>query len=161
MLVIGCGEGTVPQIAERAGAERVDHVDLDAECVRLCAEHLPYGYDLDELRRAERGEGAIQLHYGDGLAFVEQARRAGVGYDVVVLDLPEEQEDDPDAHNRYLRESVLERCRDALEPGGVLSTHVSRPHLSAPTADLPYRPGTFDDRTLLRSWNLPLALREG
>ncbi len=211
VLVIGCGEGVVPRLAERAGAERVDHVDLDAECVRLCAEHLPYGYDLDELRRAERGAGAIQLHYDDGLAFLERAWRAGTRYDVVVLDLPEEPAEGEDG--RYLRDSVLGLCRAALEPGGVVSTHVSRPHLSVPTAnsasslarpwrefgnafgtrvyfrsdeqpwaaimlgrpdvvdrpvevmrrsiaDLPYRPRTMDDRTLLRAHRLPLALRD-
>lgn len=134
VLVIGCGEGVVPQIAERAGAERVDHVDLDPECVRLCAEHLPYGYDLEQLRRAERGEGAVRLRYGDGLAFLERARRAGARYDVIVLDLPEEPEDPADEHDRYLRGPVLQRCRSALAPGGVVSTHVSRPHLSVPTA---------------------------
>ena len=135
VLVIGCGEGTVPLIAEQAGVESIDHVDLDPECVRLCTEHLPYGFDVDDLRRAEQGAGAIRLYYDDGLTFLDQARRAGSRYDVIVLDLPEESEDATSEQDVYLRHSVLERCRAVLEPGGVVSTHVSRPYLSVPTSD--------------------------
>lgn len=130
VLVIGCSEGTVAQIAAQCGARRVDHVDLDPECVRICAEHLPYGFTTEEVLRAERGEGPVKLHYEDGFEFVRRAADGGQGYDVIVLDLPEEPEDERGA---YLQCEFLARCRDLLAPGGVLSTHVSRPHLSAPT----------------------------
>ena len=36
-----------------AGAHLVDHVDIDRECVRACARHLPYGYTPAELDAAE------------------------------------------------------------------------------------------------------------
>ena len=49
VLVIGSGEGVVSQLAVAAGATQVDHVDIDRKAVRLCAEHLPYGYTMDEL----------------------------------------------------------------------------------------------------------------
>ncbi len=53
VLVIGSGEGVVSQLAVSAGATHVDHVDIDREAVRVSAQHLPYGYTMDELRRAE------------------------------------------------------------------------------------------------------------
>lgn len=130
VLVIGCSEGTVPQIAAQSGVERVDHVDLDPECVRICAEHLPYGFTPDEVRMAEAGSGAVKLHYEDGFEFIRRGVREGATYDVVVLDLPEEPEDESFA---YLQRDFLVECRELLAPGGVLSTHVSRPYLSVPT----------------------------
>lgn len=135
VLVIGCGEGTVCQIAVAAGAEHVDHVDIDPDCVWACARYLPYGYTADEVRAAERGEGAIRLHYADGGQFVLDTIRSGGRYDVIVLDLPEEQEDSGAGHNALYGSEFLATCRELLAPGGVLSTHVSRPYLSLPTAD--------------------------
>ena len=136
VLVIGCSEGTVPQIAAQAGAERVDHVDIDRECVRLCAEHLPYGFGIEEVREAERGDGPICLHYADGADFVRDSLRKGSRYDVIVLDLPEEHEDDSGAsHNALYTREFLALCRDLLVPGGVVSTHVSRSYLSLPAQD--------------------------
>lgn len=130
VLVIGCSEGTVLQIAAQSGVEQVDHVDLDPECVRICAEHLPYGFTPEEVRMAESGAGPVRLHYEDGFAFIRRGVREGATYDVVVLDLPEEPEDDSFA---YLQRDFLAQCRELLAPGGVLSTHVSRQHLSLPT----------------------------
>jgi spermidine synthase len=135
VLVIGCGEGTVSQIAVQAGAARVDHVDIDSGCVWACARHLPYGYDADEVRSAERGAGAVRLRYADGGQFVLDALRSGTRYDVIVLDLPEEQEGTDAGHNALYEREFLTSCRDLLAPGGVVSTHVSRPYLSLPTAD--------------------------
>jgi spermidine synthase len=135
VLVIGCGEGTVCRIAVEAGAEHVDHVDIDQECVWACARHLPYGYDLDQVAAAERGDGAIRLHYADGGQFVLDALRSGTRYDVVVLDLPEEQDGSETGHNALYGTRFLACCRDLLEPGGVVATHVSRPYLSLPAAD--------------------------
>jgi spermidine synthase len=92
VLVVGSSEGVVSQLAVAAGAAVVDHVDIDRECVRRCAELLPYGYSVAELAAAEqaaagRGDGPVRMHYADGWDFVH----ASVGgYDVVVVDLPDE-----------------------------------------------------------------------
>ncbi|BCI92607.1 hypothetical protein NIIDMKKI_78130 [Mycobacterium kansasii] len=85
VLVISSGEGVVSQLAVAAGATHVDHVDIDRDAVRLCAEHLPYGYTVSELHRAESGLGPITVHYRDGWEFVERSTQA---YDIVVVDLP-------------------------------------------------------------------------
>nr|WP_245645501.1 spermidine synthase [Pseudonocardia acaciae] len=119
VLVIGSSEGVVSEIAVAAGARRVDHVDIDAECVRACARYLPYGYTLDTLEAAERGSGHIAVHYADGWEFLSGAAH---DYDVVVVDLPDERPDDPAAqHNRLYGTDFLRRAASVLRPGGVLT----------------------------------------
>jgi spermidine synthase len=106
VLVIGSGEGVVSQLAVAAGATRVDHVDIDSEAVRLCAEHLPYGYSTTQLRRAEDGVGPITVHYRDGCRFVEETTTS---YDIVVIDGPDERTD-PVQHNRLYGGDFLAQC---------------------------------------------------
>jgi len=132
VLVIGSGEGVVSQLAVAAGAARVDHVDIDRQSVRLCAQYLPYGYTVDELHRAEQGLGPVALHYGDGADFV--ARATG-SYDVVVVDLPDERCDGVQ-HNRLYELEFLKRCRDI---GGVVVGQAGCPTL-------------WRNDTLHRSW---------
>jgi diaminopimelate decarboxylase/spermidine synthase len=108
VLVIGSGEGVVSQLAVAAGATQVDHVDIDREAVRLCAEHLPYGYTTSELLTAERGLGPITVHYRDGWSFVNESSTL---YDVVVVDLPDERTE-PVQHNRLYGADFLRRCRN-------------------------------------------------
>lgn len=122
VLIIGSGEGVVSQLAVCAGATRVDHVDIDREFVRLCAKHLPYGYALDELRRAEEGLGPVTVHYGDGWEFVDRTTES---YDVVVVDLPDERIE-PAQHNRLYGVDFLKRCRDI---GGVVVSQAGCPTL--------------------------------
>lgn len=108
VLIIGSGEGVVSQLAVAAGATHVDHVDIDRDAVRLCAQHLPYGYTIDELARAEKGLGPVRVHYCDGWEFVH---RAASSYDIVVIDLPDERTDSAQ-HNRLYETAFLQRCRD-------------------------------------------------
>ena len=125
VLVIGSSEGVVSQLAVAAGAERVDHVDIDTECVRACARLLPYGYTDAELALAERGEGPVTMHYADGWAYLQGAARK---YDVVVVDLPDERPEDPAAqHNRLYRVEFLRLASTVLAPGGVLVGQVGCP----------------------------------
>ena len=107
VLVIGSGEGVVTQLALLAGATHVDHVDIDREAVRLCAQHLPYGYSMDELHSAEEAFGPITMHYCDGWEFVN---RCTLTYDIVVVDLPDERTATAQ-HNRLYELDFLKRCR--------------------------------------------------
>lgn len=107
VLIVGSGEGVVSQLAVAAGATHVDHVDIDRDAVRLCAEHLPYGYSPDELRRAEEGLGPITMHYRDGWDFVD---RSTSSYDIVIVDLPDERSE-PAQHNRLYGSEFLQKCR--------------------------------------------------
>jgi spermidine synthase len=127
VLVIGSSEGVVSQLAVAAGARVVDHVDIDPDCVRACAEHLPYGYSPGELAAAERHAGPIRVHYGDGLAFVAEAADR---YDVVVVDLPDERPDEPGAQlNRLYSAAFLSRCAELLTEGGVVVSQAGSPAL--------------------------------
>ncbi|PRX51178.1 spermidine synthase [Prauserella shujinwangii] len=126
VLVIGSSEGVVSQLAVAEGAELVDHVDIDDVTVRACAEHLPYGYSPAELAEAERGEGRIRVHYRDGWEFLAEATP---GYDVVVIDLPDENSDPAAQHNRLYGKEFLRRCAGLLAPGGVVVCQAGCPTL--------------------------------
>lgn len=118
VLVIGSSEGVVCQIAVAAGASFVDHVDIDAQAVKLCAEHLPYGYTPAGLAIADRGSSSIRMHYTDGWEFV---RSAPGGYDIVLVDLPDEQDGTDAQHNRLYAAEFLQLCKGLLTPGGVVA----------------------------------------
>ena len=136
VLVVGSSEGVISKMAVAAGVSQVDHVDIDADAVRLCAKYLPYGYTEDELAEAERGEGAVRVRYVDGHRFVADAAPV---YDIVLVDLPDEHEDSDAQHNRLYGTEFLSLCRDALAPGGVVAYQAGCPTM--------WRNGT-----LVRSW---------
>ncbi|MGO4612770.1 adenosylmethionine decarboxylase [Nocardia sp. 2YAB30] len=119
VLIIGSGEGVASQMSVAAGAEHVDHVDIDQLEVELCAEYLPYGYTSADLAAAVEGEGPITVHYADGWDFLAGAAESGTRYDVIVIDLPDERVEDAQ-HNRLYEAEFLSRCRALLAPGGVL-----------------------------------------
>jgi spermidine synthase len=127
VLVVGSSEGVVCQIAAEFGASHVDHVDIDQQAVRLCARHLPYGYTESELDSAERGDGPVTVRYEEGYEFVRQARDR---YDVVLVDLPDERENDETAqHNRLYGAEFMAMCRDITTPGGVVVNQAGCPTL--------------------------------
>ncbi|MFC4083784.1 spermine/spermidine synthase domain-containing protein [Amycolatopsis samaneae] len=139
VLVIGSSEGVVCELALAAGAELVDHVDIDEQAVRACAEHLPYGYTPAELDRAERGEGPVRVHYRDGWEFLAEASERGERYDVVVIDLPDENADPDAQHNRLYGTDFLTRCAGLLAEGGVVTSQAGCPTM-------------WRNETLLASW---------
>jgi spermidine synthase len=131
VLVVGSSEGVVSQLAVAAGATRVDHVDIDSECVRRCAELLPYGYTADELAAAEAGDGPVRVHFADGWRFLADAAARGDRWDVVIVDLPDEPVEitDPAQHARLYGVEFLHRCVEVLAPGGVVCSQAGCPTL--------------------------------
>lgn len=132
VLVVGSSEGVISQIAVAAGASHVDHVDVDRTTVRLCAAHLPYGYTEPELDAAEHGTGPVRTHYADGWLFVSQVAESSDTrdhYDVIVIDLPDEREDEAAQHNRLYSAEFLTLCRSVLRPGGVVASQAGCPTL--------------------------------
>jgi spermidine synthase len=136
VLVVGSSEGVVCRIAVEAGASVVDHVDIDAQAVRLCAEHLPYGYSAADLADAERGNGPIRVHYADGWEFIRDCTEK---YDIVLVDLPDEQDGTDAQHNRLYGKEFLSLCRGLLTPGGVVAYQGGCPTL-------------WRNSTLLKCW---------
>lgn len=135
VLIIGSSEGVASGLAVAEGAE-VDHVDIDRAAVRACAEHLPYGYTPAELAAAERGQGPVRVHYRDGWDFVTESDG---GYDLVVIDLPDETTDRQAQHNRLYGEGFLRRCAALLTPGGVVTGQAGCPTM-------------WRNATLIRAW---------
>ncbi|WP_433263471.1 spermidine synthase [Actinosynnema sp. CS-041913] len=135
VLVIGSSEGVVCKMAVAAGASVVDHIDIDEQAVKLCAEHLPYGYTPDELAAAEKGDGAIRVRYTDGW---EHIRTTSERYDIVLVDLPDEREEEAQ-HNRLYGEEFLRMCKALLTPGGVVVTQAGCQTM-------------WRNNTLIRSW---------
>lgn len=129
VLVVGSSEGVVSRLAVAAGATRVDHVDIDIECVRRCADLLPYGYTPSELALAETRSEVVRVYDADGWQFLADAAARGDRYDVVIVDLPDEpvEIDDPAQHARLYGTPFLRRCADVLAPGGVVCTQAGCP----------------------------------
>ncbi len=125
VLVIGSSEGVVSQLAVAAGARVVDHVDIDPDCVRICSEHLPYGYTPAELAAAEAHDGPVRMHYVDGARF---AASCDENYDVIVVDLPDERPRQPEIQlNRLYATPFLHRCAALLSDGGVVVSQAGSP----------------------------------
>lgn len=120
VLVIGSSEGVVVQLALWCGAEHVVHVDIDRRCVDLCAEHLPYGYSKRDVQRYEKGTDTVQLLFEDGSAVVDRMKADSRRFDIIVMDLPDEEPNSPHQHNRLYQREFLEDLRDLLEPDGVV-----------------------------------------
>lgn len=126
VLIIGSSEGVASQLAVAAGASHVDHVDIDEQAVRACAEHLPYGYTTADLARTG---GPVRVSYEDGWAFLAAASERGRTYDVIVIDLPDENTDPDAQHNRLYGKDFLGRCARLLAPGGVVTCQAGCPTL--------------------------------
>jgi spermidine synthase len=139
VLVIGSSEGVASRLAVAEGAELVDHVDIDEVAVRACAEHLPYGYTRESLAAAERGEGPVRVHYQDGFTFLAEATRRGDRYDVIVIDLPDENTDPEAQHNRLYGTEFLFGCGNLLTENGVVTCQAGCPTM-------------WRNETLLSSW---------
>lgn len=139
VLIVGSSEGVASEMAAAAGASKVDHVDIDRECVRRCAELLPYGYTPETLATAESGRDTIRLSYADGDEFLAARYAEGTRYDIVVVDLPDEHDDVAAQHNRLYGVDFLRRCEELLSPGGVVAYQAGCPTV-------------WRNATLLRSW---------
>lgn len=118
VLIIGSSEGVISKLAVELGAKKVTHVDIDSECVEACAKYLPYGYTTEEVKNYKEKRGPIEVIIGDGYKFIEDAVKKNVKYDIVVLDLPDEQEESAQ-QNRLYTANFNEKIRSILSEEGV------------------------------------------
>lgn len=133
-LVIGSSEGVVPLMLETVGFQEIDHVDIDQECVQLCAEFLPYGYtqeDVENFSDAANGQSTIfqnkiKLFFEDGHKFVQRAPDGH--YDVIVMDLPDANEENHQ-HNELYSKEFLALVKSKLSKEGAFITQAGNPAL--------------------------------
>ena len=120
ILIIGSSEGVVTNICRDSGAQEICHVEIDEACLRACARHLPYGYTETDVDRYLDGEDNVRLFLQDGYKFVQDSHKGAQLFDIIILDLPDEDASEKGQHNRlYSLEFTRQLC-ELLEPGGCL-----------------------------------------
>lgn len=122
VLIIGSSEGVVSQMALSCGAENIEHVDIDLKCVQICAQLLPYGYNLSDLQEALKAKGIIKLIINDGFDYVHEAINNGKLYDIIVMDLPDESAENEEQQNRLYDSKFLSKLTNLLKPEGAFIT---------------------------------------
>lgn len=122
-VVLGCSEGAAPKIL-RKFFETVIHIDIDMKCLSLCAKHLPYGYTEDELIPLATSRHLI---FTDGKKWIEEQPDESI--DLIVLDLPEQTDNESDQHNALYSESFFSTINQKLTANGALITEAGSPTL--------------------------------
>ncbi|WP_313312019.1 polyamine aminopropyltransferase [Pulveribacter sp.] len=118
-LVVGGGDGgAAEELLKLPGMERVVLAELDGDVVDMARQWLP------GIHRGAFDDPRMEVRLGDARAFLGQT---GERFDQIVLDLT-----DPfgPAIELYTV-AFYQACRQALNPGGVLSLHLGSPvHLA-------------------------------
>ena len=118
VLIIGAGDGGVlRRVLQHRGVERAVMVEIDAEVIRLCREHMPaIGGDAWSDPRAE-------VIVGDGIAHVRDA--AAASYDVIIVDST-----DPIGVGEVLfTDAFYADCARILTPRGVIVNQCGVPFM--------------------------------
>ncbi len=109
VLVIGLGGGVIPMAMRRVDpALRIDVVELDPAVVAVAKRYFGF-----------REDPRLRTHIGDGRVFARRQARAGIRYDLIVID----------AYERvYVPEHLMTRefigeVKSLLSPGGVVASN--------------------------------------
>lgn len=152
VLIIGLGGGTLPMaIREFLPDANIDVAELDAAVVKAAREYFPFKEDPK-----------LKVHIDDGRVFVKKAVKAGVPYDLVMLDAFE---DDYIPEHLLTREFLLE-IKSIMTPGGVIAANTF-----SSSGLYPYESATYADvfgefynlkasNRIIWAQNGPLAPRE-
>ena len=117
VLVVGGGDGgAVREVLRHPEVQELDLVEVDAQVVTLCREHLPrIGTAWQDPR--------LTVHFGDGAQWVRDC--APEYYDVILVD-----GSDPVGPAKALfGTAFLKGCADALTPDGVFAAQAGSPLL--------------------------------
>lgn len=108
VLVLGGGEGaTLREILKWKTVEQAAMVDIDAEVVAACKEHLP------EMHQGAFDNPRTKLIITDALNYLDETPNT---WDVIISDLTDPIEHGP-AFKLFTKE-YFEKCRRALKPNG-------------------------------------------
>ena len=126
-LVLGSSEGVAPAMLAELGFG-VDHVDIDEQCVRACAIHLPYGYSKSG---ALKNSGlcvaipdGVNFYGQDGSDFLTTSQET---YNLIVIDLPEITEENGLLGTSFWSSATFEAIKKRLTPNGVAITQAGCP----------------------------------
>ncbi|MSP90211.1 MAG: polyamine aminopropyltransferase [Myxococcales bacterium] len=110
VLIIGGGDGgTLREVLRHPEVERAVLCDIDGEVIRVARQYFPQcAAALDDPR--------AEVVVGDGLAYVEQAARAGAAFDVILIDST----DPVDAAVELFTDAFYRHCAACLGPDGIL-----------------------------------------
>ncbi len=122
VLVIGGGDGgTVREVLRHPAVKKCTMVEVDAEVIRVCKEHIPQFGAWDDPR--------LELRIEDGIEFVK--RSAPASFDVVILD-----NSDPVGPSEGLFGSPFyQNVKKVLAPGGAFVVQSESPILMADLFD--------------------------
>ncbi len=149
VLVIGLGGGVIPTAMRRIDPDlRIDVVELDPAVVAVAKRY--FGFCEDP---------GLHTFIGDGRVFVRRQARAGVRYDLIVID----------AYERiYVPEHLMTRefvseVKSLLAPGGVVASNTFARGPLAPYEAATYQSVFDDTRTVEMSMGnrIILAGRDG
>lgn len=149
VLVIGLGGGVIPTAMRRIDSGlRIDVVELDPAVVAVAKRYFGF-----------REDPSLRTFIGDGRVFVRWQARAGVRYDLIVID----------AYERvYVPEHLMTRefigeVKSLLAPGGVVASNTFARGPLAPYEAATYQAVFDDTRTVEMSMGnrIILAGRDG
>lgn len=149
VLVIGLGGGTIPTAMRRIDPElQIDVVELDPAVVAVARRYFGF-----------REDPRLRTYIGDGRVFVRRQARAGIRYDLIVID----------AYERvYVPEHLMTRefigeVKSSLAPGGVVASNTFARGPLAPYEAATYQSVFDDTRTVEMSMGnrIILAGRDG
>lgn len=118
VLLCGGGEGApLREILRHPSVESVIMVDIDADLVALCREHLP-GWHAGAFENPR-----VRVRHGDARAFIEET---GDRFDVIINDITDPVEGGP-SKLLFTKEFYTAAAR-ALSPGGIFVTQAIGVH---------------------------------
>ncbi|MFH2106409.1 MAG: fused MFS/spermidine synthase [Candidatus Micrarchaeota archaeon] len=117
VLIIGGGDGGSPREVLKHNVKQVDMVELDEDVIKFAKEYLRF------VCKDSYEDKRLNLHIGDGRAFVEAQLKKGEKYDVIISDLT-----DPFGPSKMLyTKEFYTMVKKLLNKGGVFSTHCEFP----------------------------------
>jgi len=122
---VGSSEGGISKLALELGAKEIIHVDIDSECVDVCVAYLPYGYPREKVQLAKENSEPIHIIISDGYQYIDDAINSKEKFDIIVLDLSDEQEDLVQQNHIYSTEFNV-KIKKLLSPEGIYILRAGR-----------------------------------
>ncbi|MCM5681519.1 fused MFS/spermidine synthase [Schlegelella sp. S2-27] len=139
VLMLGVGGGALPMALRRILPDvQIDAVDHDAAVLRVATEF--FGLEQDH---------RLRLHALDARVFIEQSRRDGRHYDVIVLDVF----DDDYIPQHLMTVEFLREMRSALAAGGWLVANTFGPEPLWRREFASYASAYGDFHAIVVGWN--------